>query len=555
MTLNDLVLEKIDHVKLTDLEVRQRILEQMVQESMKEWDYLNLCLQQNREPADIFYQEGIGQLIKGAKRKSGNLITRIRALTKRNITVLNTLLSHVKDVAQGFTGKFRKSGAKKSASAIAHEALRNKLDPKKQMAESTARVKVPFEGKESQQEIELINSTLLIDEFVNDNDFLVDLMGVNYVRDDEGKKHAIADKGEGVPTTQSIFVYTNTMIYFLKHQDDLDKLCDLIIDGFKLVNGSNEVDPNDFKKDVSKLLKKAWNKANGLSDLTRFKLTMKELTSFQARASKLNEKLDFSQNGNVSMDDVDQGVISSLNELVKATEYIQYGLTSLSNAMQKVHLIDLKFMNSISDRETLAKFVYNCIQNGIPPKYIAYNTWLIANESLRGTASKYKPIAGQTRCIFFPEDNKKEILKIATSGMGITSNKNELRMSKFIKDSKEQDMIEMSALITNSYYEDSIVAMERVVDKVGKHPDLSILSEMKNKYIDFTKRHPELRLVFWDFNDGNVMWSSDKERWVCIDYGIGKRDATNAKKLEKDAEKRTEKREEEQKKESEKDDN
>jgi hypothetical protein len=42
--------------------------------------------------------------------------------------------------------------------------------------------------------------------------------------------------------------------------------------------------------------------------------------------------------------------------------------------------------------------------------------------------------------------------------------------------------------------------------------------------------------VVKDINDGNIMWSSDRECWVCIDYGIGQRDDTDPDKMKKTAE-------------------
>ena len=102
-------------------------------------------------------------------------------------------------------------------------------------------------------------------------------------------------------------------------------------------------------------------------------------------------------------------------------------------------------------------------------------------------------------------------------------------------------MIEISALVTASYAEDAILAMERVVDTVGKHPDLATLKSVKTKYQEFTKRHPELRLSVSDFNDGNVMWSSEKDMWVCIDYGLGRRNSAKQDKLDKKAEKHAKK--------------
>jgi hypothetical protein len=538
MTIDEYIMDQLQESRESRWDTEQHVLEQMILESMKEWEYLDHCIKYHKEPTLVF-QEGnpfkaIDEGIKDIAGSGRSLITRMRALTRRNLVVLKTLFSHVQDVGAGTSGKFRKDGAKKSASQIAHENLRKKLDPDKKLDESKARVKVPYEGDIKQEEIELINSAILIKEFNDDETFEVDLMGVNYVKNDKGKVRAISDKGEGVQSLASLFVYTNAMIFFIKHEDEMQELCDLITIGFEIVNGTQTIENAEYVKRVNRLRNKAFNKANGVG-AGGTRLSMKELTAFQSKLNELEEKLDFVQNANVKLDDVDPGVIDGLNKLVHITEHFQFGLSSLSNAMQKVHLIDLKFMNSITDRNVLSKFVYDCIQNGIPPKYIAYNTWLIANESIRGSAARYKPVGGQTRCVFFPNDNKKEILKIATSGIGITSNKNEIRFSQFLKQSKEQEMIECSALVTNQYAQDAILAMERVVDRVGKHPDLMTLQTMKSQYQQFTTRHPELRLVVSDFNDGNVMWSSDKDRWVCIDYGLGKRSKESDEMLEKKA--------------------
>ena len=98
-------------------------------------------------------------------------------------------------------------------------------------------------------------------------------------------------------------------------------------------------------------------------------------------------------------------------------------------------------------------------------------------------------------------------------------------------------MIDISALVTHTYAEDAVLAMERVVDRVGKHPDLATLKSVKSKYQEFTKRHPEMRLSVSDFNDGNVMWSSDKDMWMCIDYGLGRRNSSSKEKLKDIADK------------------
>ena len=255
MTSNDMILEYLDEQKWTERESRQRVIQEMIISCLKESDYLDLCLKYDKLP---LVQEGVGSSIKhGISSASGNVrsvVTRIRALMRRNQFVMKTLLSHASDVVGGMKGKFRKSGSKKSASQIAHENLRKKLDPNKKLAESEARVRVPYEGTMKQDEIALTNSSILIKEFDDDDTFTIDTMGVNYVKNDKGKERAVSDKGEGITSLASVMLYTNSMIYFVKHRDELDTLSDLINEGFKIVNGEGSMTSSEYSKRVNHLL-------------------------------------------------------------------------------------------------------------------------------------------------------------------------------------------------------------------------------------------------------------------------------------------------------------
>jgi hypothetical protein len=367
MEMQDIILEYLVDQQWIEQESKQRVLQEMILESLRESNYIDLCLKYNKTPV---FQEGVGSGINnGISNFSGSArstITRIRALLRRNQVVFKTLLSHAIDVIGGMGGRFRKSGAKKSASQIAHENLRKKLDPDKKMQESQARVKVPYEGKVKQDEIALINSAILIKEFDDDDTFQIDTMGVNYVKNDHDKLRAVSDKGEGVTSLASVMLYTNSMIYFVKNREELDTLYDLINDGFKIVNGDAAIENEEYVKKVNHLTRRAHLKLNAIGN-TGIKMSMQELREFQQKLNKVAERLDFAQNANTKLDDVDKKVIQSLNDLISLIEFIQFGLTSLTNAIQKVHLIDLKYMNSIDDRNTLSKFVYDCIKNGIPP--------------------------------------------------------------------------------------------------------------------------------------------------------------------------------------------
>jgi hypothetical protein len=310
----------------------------------------------------------------------------------------------------------------------------------------------------------------------------------------------------------------------MKNPEILKELNDLVKESAKIASGDTSIDQKKFCKKSKELRHKFKNPAKIFKCFVsgKARLSMKELTEFQARVNEALIDLDEIHSIENDLTTVEDATITELRKLVYDVHYIQYDMNAFTNMLQKVNLIDLKFMNSIKDRNVLSKFVVDLIKNGIPPKFVAYNTWLIASEDLRGSKPEYKVPAGQSRCVFFPNDNKKEILKIALNGFGITSNRNEIRFAKAI--SGEPELRDMTALVTSTYDGDGVIAAEKIVDASGgKHPSLKECKAMSNAYDKFTKQHPELRLKVKDFHDQNVMWSTDRNKWVSIDYGFSNR--------------------------------
>ena len=104
---------------------------------------------------------------------------------------------------------------------------------------------------------------------------------------------------------------------------------------------------------------------------------------------------------------------------------IQYSANRVMNYINDdARFIYADKIESIKDPAVLGEYIMECIKNGFPAKYIAYNAWLLSHRSIRGNGMSFKPIWGQTRAIFIPP-NKDIIYKIALSSAGMFGNKTE----------------------------------------------------------------------------------------------------------------------------------
>jgi hypothetical protein len=467
--------------------------------------------------------------------ESGDLGIRIWQLLKKTSKATGGIADHANNLLKGiFHVKHGEKKVKKTPNAVANEIVPNTKLPKAQQ-EVESHLKTPFKGQEN---VVLTATPIFIKEITEDESLYIGMFGVNYTKNDKGKLKHVSNSNGIKGLEDNTIIYKN-MVYYVKHPDALKNLAMIVEDAGKLVDGK-DVNQEELRKAIKQTISKSH--AFGVDfNAGATKLSMKELTNFAATINQLTNAMDKFQNGNNSLKGLDSETITLMNKLVRELETCQHGINGLANEVGKLYMIKAQYVNSITDKNDLAKFVEECIDNGVPPKFVAYNTWLIAHEDIRGSKTDFAKVPmGQTRMVFFPKD-KKIITKIAFSGRGLTSNKNEVRMSEFIQRSKEEDIIKISAPILGKYGKDcAIIDMERIIDRAGKHPNPKMLNEVKGQFIDFVQRHPELRLVVTDFNDGNIMWSSDRNCWVCIDYGCGQRDNSSDEKMKERAEKKQE---------------
>ena len=506
------------------IDAKQNVLNSIVRENDKE----HLLIEQS------IMRCNNGEVV----MESSDLPIRIWQLLKKTSKATSGIADHAINLLQGiFHVKKGDKKPTKTPNAIAQQVVPSSKLPKAQQ-EVEAHLKTPFKGKEN---VVLSATPIFIKEITQDDGLYIGMFGVNYEKNSKGELQHVSNS-HGIKGLEDNTIIYKNMVYYIKHPEALENLINIVNDAGKLVDNdaenNNDVDQVKLRNAIKKTVSKSHAPGREFN-AGGTKITMAELTRFASTINKLTNAMDKFQNGNNSITHMDSETITAMNQLVRELETTQHGINGLSNEVGKLYMIKAQYVNSITDKNDLAAFVEGCIDAGVPPKFVAYNTWLIANESIRGDKTDFSKVPmGQTRMVLFPKD-KKIITKIAFSGRGLTSNKNEVRMSEFIQRSKEEDIIKIAAPIVGKYGKDcAVIDMERVVDRVGKHPNPKMLSQVKNQFIDFVQRHPELRLVVTDFNDGNIMWSSDRNCWVCIDYGCGQRDNISEDALQKRAERK-----------------
>ena len=200
----------------------------------------------------------------------------------------------------------------------------------------------------------------------------------------------------------------------------------------------------------------------------------------------------------------------------------QISLNFISTALNEdsMLLIDKRFYKSIKSLDLLDEFVGRCIQTGVPPKYVAYNAWLISDECIRGTG-EYKPIFGHARATLFPP-NKKIVLKIGLSGLGTVSNETESRFSKIFED---MDRVDLIAPVIKDFKNNAIIAMERVDGKFDlSKAELTNYAKTASKaledYQKNTGKKLNIKLSVASQHIGNVAFDYKYNVYRSIDYGV-----------------------------------
>lgn len=311
-------------------------------------------------------------------------------------------------------------------------------------------------------------------------------------------------------------------LYLISEPKAFEHFISLTDDATEILFDNKKSHISSFNKKCKKIIDDI-NHGAKHKKLEKVKVSLKDLTEFQKKVNTLNYKLDRFANVNTNVSDFDKETINSFNMLSKKLLDIQVSMNLLSSSLTNNLIVNQHFIGCIKSLALLDQFVATLIDEGMPPKYIAYNTWLVANECIKGKDKEgYHPIWGQTRFIFFPPGGK-FVYKIAMCGAGITSNKAEIRTSDmFVK----MDRVDLIAPVVKTWEKNSIVVMEKIDNKTApSYPEILAYTKRVNDAIaKYEKDHKiHLNIAIADQHKDNVKYDKVNKCYRSIDYGIANR--------------------------------
>ena len=276
--------------------------------------------------------------------------------------------------------------------------------------------------------------------------------------------------------------------------------------------GLIDMDPK-FIQSVQDLINRLYNPSllNKMDSKT-IKWHRHDLIRFQKEindASRIIEKVQ-------SVEGINQDQLKALNQFADLLLVVTIGLNEFNRAMDHVYMIDKIYIGSINDAESLDKYVHCCVDNGIPAKFIAYNTWLLLNKSWRlhektFYTSNIEPKWGQTRTVFDLKDSD-VVAKIAMSGVGIRCNRNEVSITNEYKKEGTEDVL---ACVVSSMPHCALI-FPQCIDSNWRM-DQNDVMELKDKLHDIYWDHPDLHDIRNDIHVDNI--GKINGNVVCIDYG------------------------------------
>ncbi len=346
-------------------------------------------------------------------------------------------------------------------------------------------------------------------------------------------KNTSKNFGNGI-STRMLFIIANVN-YLKEFKNEFDRLVTSLKSGNLTEETINtvhdklmDIDDAIGKNGQEKVFKEKYLDSNGTFS---FKIT--DLTLIQQIFTDITEKsnsIAYDINSKFS-----EKAIELFNYITHFLLRLQMSFQSFSNSLEfDIKFISPKYRNKIKDPEKLGKFVSACIKNGIPPKYIIYNTWLISNKVLKGDDKHYDPVTGQSRYVMFPED-KSIVYKIAMSGFGTTSSNNETMISKMV--SNNPRLKDYFAVILDNYSDGAVVKQERVIDNYKKlrgteqsnlagkaYKEALSRSDSSydtNKDFDILQREMGVSnpIKMIDLHASNYVFDSNRNHMVLLDYG------------------------------------
>ena len=526
----DEILSSIDNIDDCVMEAELNVINAMYDHCQKAYMIYENCDDIGYSSFDIFYEsasnntnnnKGIGSKIKSITHKIWVTIKKIFSFIGKQLMKIVNFIKRI------FTGK-KKSGTADQA------AIEAGLKGNKNVTPGTKRtVKITFETNEpanvmseasdllttndASEYTSTVKRNISTDIVVEAKEFsILFTQGNNiefvYAGDMWGENHKLK-----IPSQNNKDIrdwYKITSVCLLADDNMLKEFKNVISE---LLNCMSKTNPNIDTGNVVKKFNEFQNKLfTYQKDVYKnlnmsYKISADQLINFQKVISELIDNMDKFAISDIQTTPSNQDLIRALQTSLNIIRNTQTGLNAMSGALRDYYEIDDRFVHTVNDPEVLDTFVNAMIENGIPPKYIAYNAWLVCDKNIVDT-SKYIPIWGQSRIIFFPNDKPNSVYKVALSKLGTSANKSEM----FIYNSVSKiGLSNLFAKPNKLYSKASVLDMDRCYTSYTLNPEVA---ERFEKTIHEEIGNNKLPFIIGDLHPGNFGISNDN-KWVVIDYG------------------------------------
>jgi hypothetical protein len=297
---------------------------------------------------------------------------------------------------------------------------------------------------------------------------------------------------------------TETWI-MISYPDLVDKLLDVTSDLKTIIealHGTKHVDDTGVKN-VSKKLDEFRNDLySKMMGSIKNEITVDEIRQFDKKfnqftktLSTLNELRTPYQTDSSLWKRYDLEIL--LKRLVNIYELVPMGMNIISNAITESMVVDAKYYKVISQPDLFAKFIFKMLAAHIPPKYVAYNAYLVTTPEFNGYNGKYEPKWGQSRCVFTPKNKPDIVYKFPLQMWGQKANKNEAQITNLFK-AKHIDTTNILSAVVKTYENFMLIECEYCDDlpagKVVNDAKLTQFSELPDHI-------PELKKYGFNFQD------------------------------------------------------
>ena len=246
-----------------------------------------------------------------------------------------------------------------------------------------------------------------------------------------------------------------------------------------------------------------------------------KFTKIMSEMNELRTPWDYNSekyNNSKSYSDTINNLQSTIKVLSTLYEVIPMALNLITNQIDKFALcIDKRYEKSISQPEIFSEFIFKLLSARIPPKYVAYNAYLVTTDEFNGYEGKYEPKWGQSRCVFFPKNKPDIVYKFPMQMWGQKANKNEAQVTNLLK-AKKIDTHNLIAAVTKTYQNYMLIEQEKCSDVTV----VDVSQDLINKFKVLPDHVPELKKYGFNFEDLSYanFGRNNSGEIVIRDYGM-----------------------------------